>query len=71
VRYCPDTNPRASLLLHYLLSQAWIPEYQVRRLERAGIGILEHRVLDNIETGERLLDAAAAGSAEIFSLTAH
>ena len=31
VRYGQDANPGAGLLLHYLISQAYIPEYQVRR----------------------------------------
>ncbi len=31
VRFGQDANPGAGLLLHYLISQAYIPEYQVRR----------------------------------------
>src|SRR5215468_788219 len=44
VRFGQDANPGASLLLNYLLSQAYIPEYQVRfRFRRNSVAIWDNR----------------------------
>ena len=44
VRFGQDANPGASLLLNYLISQAYIPEYQVRfRFRRNSVAIWDNR----------------------------
>src|SRR5574340_236858 len=44
VRFGQDFSPRASLLLDYLISQAFVPEYQVRwRLKRNSVAIWDNR----------------------------
>ncbi|MFM0097779.1 TauD/TfdA family dioxygenase [Paraburkholderia nemoris] len=44
IRFGQDANPGASLLLNYLLSQAQIPEYQVRwRWQKNSIAIWDNR----------------------------
>ncbi|MBN3762123.1 TauD/TfdA family dioxygenase [Burkholderia sp. Ac-20365] len=44
VRFGQDANPGASLLLSYLLSQAYVPEYQVRwRWQKNSIAIWDNR----------------------------
>ncbi|MFC0398714.1 TauD/TfdA dioxygenase family protein [Paraburkholderia rhizosphaerae] len=44
VRFGQDANPGASLLLNYLVSQAYVPEYQVRwRWSRNSIAIWDNR----------------------------
>ncbi|CAE6756989.1 TauD/TfdA dioxygenase family protein [Paraburkholderia nemoris] len=44
IRFGQDANPGASLLLNYLLSQAQIPEYQVRwRWQKDSIAIWDNR----------------------------
>ncbi|CAB3769061.1 TauD/TfdA dioxygenase family protein [Paraburkholderia humisilvae] len=44
VRFGQDANPGASLLLNYLVSQAYVPEYQVRwRWTRNSIAIWDNR----------------------------
>jgi len=44
VRFGQDANPGASQLLGYLISQAYIPEYQVRwRWERNSMAIWDNR----------------------------
>jgi taurine dioxygenase len=44
VRFGQDANPGANLLLNYLLSQAYIPEYQVRwRWRKNSIAIWDNR----------------------------
>ena len=44
VRFGQDANPGASLLLDYLISQAYIPEYQVRfRFRRNSVAIWDNR----------------------------
>jgi taurine dioxygenase len=44
VRFGQDANPGASLLLNYLVSQAFVPEYQVRwRWQKNSIAIWDNR----------------------------
>jgi len=44
VRFGQDANPGAALLLNYLISQAYIPEYQVRfRFRRNSVAIWDNR----------------------------
>jgi len=44
VRFGQDANPGASLLLNYLLSQAYVPEYQVRfRFRKNSFAIWDNR----------------------------
>jgi len=44
VRFGQDANPGAALLLNYLISQAFIPEYQVRwRWKRNSVAIWDNR----------------------------
>jgi taurine dioxygenase len=44
VRFGQDANPGAALLLNYLVSQAYIPEYQVRfRFRRNSVAIWDNR----------------------------
>jgi taurine dioxygenase len=44
VRFGQDANPGASLLLNYLISQAYVPEYQVRfRFRRNSVAIWDNR----------------------------
>ena len=44
VRFGQDANPGASLLLSYLISQAYIPEYQVRwRWQKNSVAIWDNR----------------------------
>jgi taurine dioxygenase len=44
VRFGQDANPAAALLLNYLISQAYIPEYQVRfRFRRNSVAIWDNR----------------------------
>ena len=44
VRFGQDANPGASLLLNYLLSQAYVPEYQVRfRFRHNSVAIWDNR----------------------------
>jgi taurine dioxygenase len=44
IRFGQDANPGASLLLNYLLSQAYIPEYQVRwRWQKNSVAIWDNR----------------------------
>jgi taurine dioxygenase len=44
VRFGQDANPGASLLLSYLISQAYIPEYQVRwRWQKNAVAIWDNR----------------------------
>jgi len=44
VRFGQDANPGASLLLNYLLSQAYVPEYQCRfRFRRNSVAIWDNR----------------------------
>jgi taurine dioxygenase len=44
VRFGQDANPGGALLLNYLLSQAYIPEYQVRfRFRRNSVAIWDNR----------------------------
>jgi taurine dioxygenase len=44
VRFGQDANPGASLLLNYLISQAYIPEYQVRwRWQKNSVAIWDNR----------------------------
>jgi taurine dioxygenase len=44
VRFGQDANPGASLLLNYLISQAYVPEYQVRfRFRRNSFAIWDNR----------------------------
>jgi alpha-ketoglutarate-dependent taurine dioxygenase len=44
VRFGQDASPGASLLLNYLLSQAYVPEYQVRfRFRRNSVAIWDNR----------------------------
>jgi alpha-ketoglutarate-dependent taurine dioxygenase len=44
VRFGQDANPGASLLLNYLVSQAYVPEYQVRfRFRRNSFAIWDNR----------------------------
>ncbi len=44
VRFGQDANPGAALLLNYLISQAYVPEYQVRfRFRRNSVAIWDNR----------------------------
>ncbi|HWT38482.1 MAG TPA: TauD/TfdA family dioxygenase, partial [Paraburkholderia sp.] len=44
VRFGQDANPGASLLLNYLVSQAFVPEYQVRwRWQKNSVAIWDNR----------------------------
>ena len=44
VRFGQDANPGAGLLLNYLISQAYIPEYQVRfRYRKNSVAIWDNR----------------------------
>jgi taurine dioxygenase len=44
VRFGQDANPGASLLLNYLVSQAYVPEYQVRwRWKKNSVAIWDNR----------------------------
>jgi taurine dioxygenase len=44
VRFGQDANPGASLLLNYLISQAYVPEYQVRfRFRKNSVAIWDNR----------------------------
>ena len=44
VRFGQDANPGASLLLNYLISQAYVPEYQVRfRFSKNSVAIWDNR----------------------------
>jgi taurine dioxygenase len=44
VRFGQDANPGAALLLNYLISQAYIPEYQVRfRFRRNSVAVWDNR----------------------------
>src|SRR4051812_5821143 len=44
VRFGQDANPGAALLLNYLVSQAYVPEYQVRfRFHRNSVAIWDNR----------------------------
>jgi taurine dioxygenase len=44
VRFGQDANPGASLLLNYLISQAYVPEYQVRfRFRKNSVAVWDNR----------------------------
>ena len=44
VRFGQDANPGAALLLNYLISQAYVPEYQVRfRFRRNSVAVWDNR----------------------------